>query len=202
MLVAAKRFPALLRGEDKPKDNTERLAFAQMCCDTKRFATAARVWDEALQADPKLGDDRQNWLRYNAACTAALAAAGAGKDEPQPDDVAKAKLRGQALGWLKAELAAWTKLFEIRAVPGTRRHCAAHESLETRHRPGGNSRDRRPGKAARGGAEGLAGTLGRCGIFTEVRRGTTVAVGSWGLSREGRGSPKWIRPSQWARAMP
>jgi hypothetical protein len=112
MLAVANRLPAILRGEDKPKDNTERLAFAQMCCETGRFATATRLHVEALRADPKLGDDRQNWLRYNAACTAALAAAGAGKDEPQLDDVAKEKLRGQALGWLKAELAAWTKLRE------------------------------------------------------------------------------------------
>ncbi len=64
------------------------------------------------RADPKLGDDRQAWHRYNAACAAALAAAGQGKDEPPPDDAAKAKLRGQALDWLKAELTAWGKLLE------------------------------------------------------------------------------------------
>ena len=31
---------------------------------------------------------------------------------PPPDDAAKAKLRGQALAWLRAELTAWTKLLE------------------------------------------------------------------------------------------
>jgi eukaryotic-like serine/threonine-protein kinase len=112
ILAVAKRFPALLRDEDKPRDNAERLAFAQMACDHKNFAVATRLWAEALESEPKLGNVRQTQHRYNAACAAALAAAGAGKDEPQPDDVAKAKLRGQALGWLKAELAAWSKLLE------------------------------------------------------------------------------------------
>jgi hypothetical protein len=45
-------------------------------------------------------------------CAASLAADGQGKDDPPPDEVARAKLREQALGWLKAELAAWTKLLE------------------------------------------------------------------------------------------
>ena len=36
----------------------------------------------------------------------------AGKDDPSPDEAARAKLREQAIDWLKAELAAWTKLLE------------------------------------------------------------------------------------------
>jgi hypothetical protein len=83
-----------------------------MCYDSKRYASAARLWEEALQANPKLGNDRQTQHRYNAACAAALAAAGAGKDEPQPDDVAKPKLRVPALGWLNAERDAWAKLLD------------------------------------------------------------------------------------------
>jgi eukaryotic-like serine/threonine-protein kinase len=102
----------VLRGEDKPKDNAERLAFARMAYDRKHFAPAARLWAEALASEPKLGDDRQALHRYNAARAAALAAVGQGKDEPQPDDGAKAKLRQQALDWLKAELTIWEKLLE------------------------------------------------------------------------------------------
>src|SRR5262249_23260112 len=60
--------------------------------------------------DAKLGDDRQKQYRYHSACSAALAAAGQGQGEPPLDDAAKAKLRGQALGWLKADLAAWSNL--------------------------------------------------------------------------------------------
>jgi len=65
-----------------------------------------------MEADPKLGDDRRAGHRYNAACAAALAASGQARDEPPPDDAAKAKLRRQALGWLQAEQAAWGKLLE------------------------------------------------------------------------------------------
>src|SRR5262249_32878629 len=54
----------------------------------------------------KLGDERQ--VRYVAACTAALAATG----QNSLADAAKAKLRRQALDWLKAELIGWTKLLE------------------------------------------------------------------------------------------
>jgi hypothetical protein len=99
----AKRFPALLRGEDKPADNAERLDFAQIAYDQKKFAFASRLWAEALTTDPKLSDDLTPH-RFNATRAAALAAAGQGKDEPPLDDAAKAKLLGQALDWLKAEL--------------------------------------------------------------------------------------------------
>jgi len=111
-LNVAQRFPAVLRGEDKPKDNAERLAFAEMAYDRKHFAASARILSEALESDPKLGDDRRIQHRYNAACAAALAAAGQGEDESPPDDAAKTKLRRHALDWLKAELATWTKFLE------------------------------------------------------------------------------------------
>jgi hypothetical protein len=68
----------------------------------------------ALQANPRLGDDRQAQYRYNAACAAALTAKGTGRDEPPLDAAAKAKLRGQALDWLTAELTAWSKLVDSR----------------------------------------------------------------------------------------
>ncbi len=110
MAALAARLPALLKGDDRPKDIAERLALAQICYDTKRHASAARFWAEALQAEPKLGDDRQAGHRYNAACAAALAGSGQGTDDPKPDAAARTRLRGQALDWLKAELAAWAKV--------------------------------------------------------------------------------------------
>src|SRR5262249_49915974 len=48
--------------------------------------------------------------RYAAARPAALTAAGKGKDQPPQGDAATAKLRRQALDWLKAELAAWSRV--------------------------------------------------------------------------------------------
>jgi hypothetical protein len=111
------RLPAVLRGEDQPADNAERLAFARIAYDHKQFAAAARLWAEALAGEPKLADDRQAQHRYNAACAAALAAAGQGQDEPSPDDAARAKLRAQTLDWLKAELTTWGKLLESSPPP-------------------------------------------------------------------------------------
>jgi hypothetical protein len=93
------------RGED-------RLAFARIVYDQKKFALATRLWAQALESDSKLFDDRHMQHRYNAARAAALAAAGQGSDEPPPDDAEKAKLRRQALDWLKAELTAWGRLLE------------------------------------------------------------------------------------------
>ncbi len=110
-MARAKRFQAVLRGEDKPADNAERLAFAQLACDQKHFALATRLWAEALASDPKRGNSRWDRPCGHAARVAALAAAGQGKDEP-PLEAAKAKLRGQALDWLTAERTAWSKLLD------------------------------------------------------------------------------------------
>jgi serine/threonine-protein kinase len=50
--------------------------------------------------------------RYNAACAAALAGCGQGKDDPPLDEAGKAHWRKQALDWLKADLAVWSKVSE------------------------------------------------------------------------------------------
>jgi hypothetical protein len=86
-----------------------------MCYDTKRHASAARFWAKAFEIDPKLANDRQAQHPYNAACAAALAGCGQGQDDPAPDEMARVKLRQQALDWLKAELAAWTTLLDRNA---------------------------------------------------------------------------------------
>ena len=111
-----RRLTEVAKGE-KPKDQAERLALAQRAQETRQTAAAARLWAEALAADPKLGDDRAAQYRYNASCAASLAGSGQGKDDPKPDDPAKAKLRAQALGWLKDELSAWDKVAST-AGPG------------------------------------------------------------------------------------
>jgi tetratricopeptide (TPR) repeat protein len=113
------RLTAVIEGEPA-KDNAERLQLAYRAYEKKLHASSARLFDEALKGDPKLADDRQAQHRYNAACAAALAGCGQGKDEPAPDDAAKARLREQALNWLLAELEIWTKLLEA-ATPDDRK---------------------------------------------------------------------------------
>jgi hypothetical protein len=113
------RLNAVLNGE-APKNNAERLALAQRAYDTKQYATAARLWAQALDADPELAKSQKTRHRYNAACAAALAAGGEFPTQPSIvggegktlDDVAKAKLSQQARDWLKAELDVWSRLLE------------------------------------------------------------------------------------------
>jgi hypothetical protein len=106
---------------DDPENATVQTRLTQMrfsaAYDAKKFASAARLWAEARETRPKLSDDPLTQARYNfnAACAAALAAAGQGQDEPPLDDTAKTKLRRQALDWLRAELTALGKLL----APGT-----------------------------------------------------------------------------------
>ena len=73
MVALDARLSAIIKGDQQPKDNAERLRLAQRAYDKALHATAARLWAEALAADPKLGDDRQAQHRYNAACAAAMA---------------------------------------------------------------------------------------------------------------------------------
>ena len=50
--------------------------FAKHCYHRRFFAASAAIWFAGFAADPKLADDMEAQNRYNAACSAALAAAG------------------------------------------------------------------------------------------------------------------------------
>ena len=107
--VMAARLPAVLRGEDQPKNAGERLGFGYLSHELKRFSAAARLFSESFQADGTLAADMKVQNRYSAACAAALAGCGQGKDQPTLDGPAKTRWRKQAIEWLKADLAFWTK---------------------------------------------------------------------------------------------
>ena len=83
-----------------------------MAYNRKHFVVATRLWAEALDADPVLADDFRAAHRYNAACAAALAAAGQGEDATKLDDKERVRLRKQALDWLRADLTLRTKQLE------------------------------------------------------------------------------------------
>ncbi len=108
----AARLSDVLAGRLMTRDAAESISFAQLCYNKKLHGASARLWTEALQADPKLADDMQAQNRYNAACATALAGSGQGKDDPPLDEPAKARCRKQAIDWLKADLAAWSKVLE------------------------------------------------------------------------------------------
>src|SRR5262249_41220961 len=115
-------LPAFLQGKHQPRDNDERVALLGDCQFQGLHATTARLYAAAFTADPKLADDLQAGHRYRAACAAALAAAGQGKDAQQLDDRERARLRRQALDWLRADLAACARATDRALVERTLKH--------------------------------------------------------------------------------
>ncbi len=109
-LKLEERLPRLLQKESQPSSADESLVFAMLCKLKRLHAAAARLSADAFADSSKLADNLQASFRYNAACSAALAAAGQGEDAAQLDDTEKARLRRQALDWLRADLAAHAKL--------------------------------------------------------------------------------------------
>ena len=108
--AARDKFADFENGRYTPTTTEERLALAGWCQTIKRNRSAARLYADAFAADPKLADDRKIQHRYDAVRQASLAASGQGKDAANLDEDAKASLRAQALGWLKAEFSAWERV--------------------------------------------------------------------------------------------
>jgi serine/threonine-protein kinase len=96
------RLPALLRGDTAPASASECAEFASVCRTMRLYATAARLYADAF-------DDLPSQPRYDAARSAALAAAGRGEDARALPDKEVVRLRRQALSWLRAELALLVK---------------------------------------------------------------------------------------------
>jgi hypothetical protein len=105
------KLPAILQGEKTPDSPGEALTLAQMCQQHKRrHVAAARFYADAFAAEPKLAADLKQQHRYNAACSAALAAAGQGEDARLLPDKVAVMFRRWALSWLRADLTAYAKL--------------------------------------------------------------------------------------------
>jgi tetratricopeptide (TPR) repeat protein len=104
-----RKLSGILSGKDRPADAAERTEFASVAGRKGFRAAAARLFADAFVARPALADDLMSGHRYNAACYAAYAGCGKGRDEPPPGPADRARLRAQALGWLKADLAAWAQ---------------------------------------------------------------------------------------------
>jgi tetratricopeptide (TPR) repeat protein len=86
--------------------------YADWCSRRQFFAASAGLWSAALEVDSSLSEGPDRNCRFRAACAAAMAGCGQGKDDPPPDETAKTKLRRQAMEWLKADLTALSKLLE------------------------------------------------------------------------------------------
>jgi protein O-mannosyl-transferase len=104
-------LPAVIAGTEGSFRPGEKLVLAELCRSPTegRYTLAARLYAQAFAADSRLVANTRTGSRYRAACAAAMAGSGQGQDAKEIDATAQAKLRGQALAWLQADLAFWTK---------------------------------------------------------------------------------------------
>jgi tetratricopeptide (TPR) repeat protein len=117
------KLPDVLKGDAKPASAREAVELAELCHRTRRLhGTAAKMFAQAFQDDPKLTEDPSLDRRFSAAGAAAMAAMGAGKDADQFDDKTRLAMRLQAQEWLKEDLALWRKgLDDARSREAARR---------------------------------------------------------------------------------
>ncbi len=108
ILELDRRLPDVLDGKTELATAVEQIEFARLC-DLKHLYAAARFYAAAFEADAALAGDLVQLNRYLAAWCAVLAATGKDEGTKPVDEPARVRLRNQALGWLRAALAAWAK---------------------------------------------------------------------------------------------
>ena len=133
------RLPAVLAGKLTPAVPPKRSASPSSATPGAPRASA-RFWSEAFQAQPKLADDMQVQNRYNAACAAALAGCGQGKDDPPLDEAAKTHWRNRRMA--QGRPGGVGEESRIRTAAGAT-GVPRRSSTGKRHRPGRTSRRRR-----------------------------------------------------------
>jgi eukaryotic-like serine/threonine-protein kinase len=99
-------LPTLLADDTRPADAVLYLDLALASSVKGLHSLAARFFARALAVDPRAASDSADPDCFNAACSTAKAGCGKTSDQPPPDRVERAKLRGQALSWLESEFAA------------------------------------------------------------------------------------------------
>jgi eukaryotic-like serine/threonine-protein kinase len=112
------QLPSLLAGRARPKDIRAELSLASLCRQPYKalYAASARWYTDAFTAQPKLADNLNARYRYNAACAAALAGCGKGKDAEKLSPADRAHWRQQALAWLQADLKAYRQIMDKSAA--------------------------------------------------------------------------------------
>jgi hypothetical protein len=100
---------ALLKGAEKPKSPAERLALARVCQARQLYRAAAQSYAGAFTTQPALETDLDAGNRFDAACCAARAGTGQGKDAGKLGEQDRAGWRKQALGWLRADLSVFVR---------------------------------------------------------------------------------------------
>jgi tetratricopeptide (TPR) repeat protein len=111
LLDLSRKLPLVLAGKQKPADESERIGLARLCQQPyqRRYAASARFWKDVFRDQPELADDLPTGHRYNAACAAALAGCGQGRDADNLDARERAGWRDQAHTWLQADFLLWKR---------------------------------------------------------------------------------------------
>jgi eukaryotic-like serine/threonine-protein kinase len=140
--VMATRLPALLRDDDQARLPDETLDLAYFLHERRLYTRAAKMFKEALEQDGKLGGDAKAQNRYNAACSAAMAAANQSNEESPLADADRALLRRHAGDFLTADLAIWAEAIRGGSQPNvdqvrqTLRHWRVDPDLASVREPG------------------------------------------------------------------
>src|SRR5260370_38440628 len=88
---------ACLAGKEQHQSPKEAAELGQHAIYREHYRASVRFYADAFKGDPELADNGQAHHRYNAACSAALAAASKGTEAPGEQE--RAGLRRQALDW-------------------------------------------------------------------------------------------------------
>jgi tetratricopeptide (TPR) repeat protein len=127
LLLLEPRLPAILQGKEKPANPDEGLQFAEICRIKKKYVAAVRLFAAAFKVAESLVEDPQTGRRYNAACVAALVGCGDDEEARKLSEEERARWRKEARTWLRADLAAWKRLFD--RDPSTI-HAAVQQTLK------------------------------------------------------------------------
>jgi tetratricopeptide (TPR) repeat protein len=113
-LAAQQRLMPALAGKTQPRNAREQMELAWLYRRHKRalYGRATDLYSDAFAADPKLAGNLSTSEWYGAACAAALAGCGQGKDQPRPNEAQRRAWRKQALGWLRGGLALGAKALD------------------------------------------------------------------------------------------
>jgi len=104
------RLPAVLSGETRPANANERREYAELRYYKNLYVASARLWAGAFADGLRPDDDLNAGYRCSAASAAALAGCGQGSDPDTLAEGERARWRGQALEWLRADLLAYREL--------------------------------------------------------------------------------------------
>jgi hypothetical protein len=106
LVAMGSKLPKVFRGASSS-------VYPSVCHERRLYALATELWYIAFEVEPALRE--RCWYLDYAARSAALAGCGEGKDHPLPNGAERAKLRGQALTWFRAEVSATARALDAGA---------------------------------------------------------------------------------------